>query len=314
MATPDSDDRVKQGRRLLRDGDFAAAADAFRGIIQDNPDDVPAHEGLGTACFQAGDYAAAVEAFQKVTRLVPKSARGYINLGAVYNRKGDHRQALDALRRALQRERMSSEAYYNMGVAHKGMNQLNLAVTAYREALRYAPDMPEAHLNLANVYRDMNNLQQAELHYEKALEFRPDFARARQGLEHTRQLREEQEQAGSPFGRLVNNSESGDGPTGVSTAALPALSEESREHIYRAAIDSAAVARTLARHLTSEFDETLHALTFAVTQRSEQRPMVADAHEAFRGTLTTLVPLFQDLSDRVKQLRLAVTQPVERNT
>jgi len=299
---PENDERLKDGRRLLRAGDFAAAADVFRGIIADNPDDVTAHEGLGTAGFQAGDYAAAIDAFQKVTRLSPKEARGYINLGAVYNRMGDFRNALDALRRGLQRERTSSEAYYNMGVAHKGLNQLSLAVSAYREALRHAPDMPEAHLNLANLCRDMNNLKQAELHYLKALELRPGFERAQRGLEQTRTRLEQQEQqqAGSPFGRLVDDTDAG---KGVSTAARPPLSDEMRELINVAALDCAGLARTLARHLSADFEAKLHSLTFAVTQRSEQRPMIADAHEEFRDTLATLVPLFQDLSDRVHRLR-----------
>jgi tetratricopeptide (TPR) repeat protein len=308
-STPENDERLKDGRRLLRAGDFAAAADVFRAIIANNPDDVTAHEGLGTACFQAGDYAAAIDAFQKVTRLSPREARGFINLGAVYNRKGDYRNALDALRRGLQRERTSSEAYYNMGVAHKGLNQMSMAVSAYREALRHTPDMPEAHLNLANLYRDMNNLKQAELHYVKALELRPGFERAQRGLQQTRTQLEQQEQAGSPFGRLVDDAEA---PKGVPTVARPPLSDETRELINVAALDSAGLARTLARHLNSDFEAKLHSLTFAVTQRSEQRPMIADAHEEFRDALATLVPLLQDLSNRVHRLRDAVQPPPDQ--
>jgi tetratricopeptide (TPR) repeat protein len=258
------------------------------------------------ACFQAEDFDAAITAFQRVTQLAPKEARGFVNLGAVYNRRGDFRSALDALRRALQRERTSSEAYYNMGAAHRGLNQLSLAVSAYREALRHAPDMPDAHLNLANVYRDMKNLRQAELHYAKALELRPDFERARRGLQHVQTELQQQEQAGSPFGRLVESSGASAGATGVVTGKRPPISEDVRERIYHAAADSAAVARTLARQLNGEFEEKLHSLTFAVTQRSEKRPMIADAHEEFRDTLGTLVPLFQDLSDRVRQLQVAV--------
>lgn len=307
---PESEDRRKQGRRLLKSGDYAAAADVFRAIVDDNPDDMTAHEGLGTACFQLGDFDAAVAAFQRVTQLAPTTARGYINLGAVYNRRGDFRSALDALRRALQRDRASSEAFYNMGVAHKGMNQLSLAVSAYREALRHTPGMAEAHLNLANVYRDMQNLPQAERHYVKALELRPEFERARRGLEKVQAELERQEQAGSPFGRLVVSADAA-AATGVAAVSRPALTDETREQIYRSAVDSAGLARTLARHLSGDFEQKLHALTFAVTQRAEQRPTIADAHEEFRDTLGTLVPLFQDLSDQVKQLQTAVEPAAE---
>ena len=304
-STMETEQQLKQGRQLLREGDSAAAIEVFQEIIGKNPDDIIAYESLGTACFHAGDYAAAIEAFQKITRLDPKKANGYINLGAVYNRQREYKNALDALRRALQRDRTSSEAYYNMGMAHKGLNQLSMAVTAYREALRHSPGMAEAHQNLANVFREMKNLKQAETHYLKALEFRPDFERAQHGLEQTRAMIEDQRQASSPLGRLV-----GDASSAKIVVADPAqiarLTKEDREQIYQAASNAASLARTIASNLNSEFERKILLLSAIVTRGPAHRVLAHEAHEEFRDALGTLVPLFQKLSDRVQQLGDAV--------
>ncbi|MFQ5730812.1 MAG: tetratricopeptide repeat protein [Planctomycetaceae bacterium] len=300
-STSQIDERLKRGQTSLRSGDPSGAAELFRQVVADNPDDAQAHEGLGTACFLIEDYDAAIAAFEAVTRLQPKQARARINLGAIYNRRGEYAAAIDALRSALQRDRKSGEAYYNMGLAHKGLDQLGLAVSAYREAVRLSPEMAEAHQNLANAYREMNNLRQAENHYRKALELRPDWEKAMRGLQHVqRELEQQQEELA--LGRLA---------AAVPDSAMAAeprrlLGDEEREMIHAAAARSEAAARRLAKELNGNFEAALLSLAGVISRHSDQPLLVRDAHERFRRSLHQLVPLIQDLSTRTGQLRALV--------
>ena len=306
-----SDDRIQRGKKLLRSGEYSAAGAVFQQIIEENPDDVAAHESLGNACFLAGDYDAAIEAFQKVTRLDPKQARACVNLGAVYNRKQEFKQAIDMLRRALQRDRACAEAYYNMGLAHKGLNQTKMAVSAYREAIRLAPDMAEAHLNLANLYAKNQSYPQAESHYEKALQLRPGFQRAENGLQQTRQAVEDQRRNSSPFGRLVPAATVFREET-PPTQPTARLTKELRDSIYQAAADAGSTARLLAAKLKSECEQELLAMSRTVTRNAEQSLLIQDSQADFRETLRTIVPLFEALESKARQLKDAVNQPAKK--
>ncbi len=303
------DDKLKLGKRLLRAQDAAGAAACFRQVIADDPDNVTAHEGLGTACFLARDWDAALAAFTTVTRLRPREARGFINLGAVHNRKKEYQKALDTLRRALTHDRSSADAYYNMGLAHRGLKQLALAVSAYRETLRLAPEMAEAHLNLANTYFDMKNYVQAKKEYEKAIALRPGFERAMRGLQHTQQILDEEKRKTGPFGRLVESSAKS---SNVDDAliAMQNLTDEDRllqrKQIQHVADVAESTARSLASRLHSELEKAVLSLNRAVTQSAGSPFVIQDALEEFRAKVADIIPLWQHLQEQTGQLQTLI--------
>lgn len=311
MSTRESNDRIKEGRRALRRGDFAAAADLFRDIVADNPDDATAYEGLGTACFSLGELEDAIDAFRRVTQLKPAEARGFINLGAIYNRRGDHQQALQTLRKALQKDRSSADAYYNMGVAHKGMNQLRMAVSAYREAIRLAPEMAEAHLNLANVYSAMDNPTQAITHYQKALEIRPDFERAARGLQQARQTQEERRSSARSLDRFAPAAAELSETEQTDDVSTVPISSESLELIYHTALRARDVAQQLSVQLTTEFERTLLELNKAITQNEDSPAALEERLTRFRTVVGEILPQFQELEIRVQQLHSHASSPKE---
>jgi len=70
-APQDLKTRVRIGRLFLQAGSPARAADVFRGILHDNPENADAHAGRGEAEFARGDYRAAERDFQAALRLAP---------------------------------------------------------------------------------------------------------------------------------------------------------------------------------------------------------------------------------------------------
>jgi tetratricopeptide (TPR) repeat protein len=72
----------KRGRLFLLAGSPARAAEVFRGILQDAPEDADAHAGLGEAEFARGNYREAEREFQAALRLAPdhRAARQRVDL------------------------------------------------------------------------------------------------------------------------------------------------------------------------------------------------------------------------------------------
>ena len=273
----------RRGKKCLRSGNFAMAADVFRKLIEAEPGNVAAHEGLATAYFSMNEYESAVETFMQVSRLDPRQGRALVNLGAVYNRMGDYSKAIDVLRRGVQKDRSCPQGYYNMGLAHRGLNQLSMAVSAYREAIRIDANMAEAHQNLANVYLEMRNLQQAVVHYEKALEIKPTFDRARRGLENARSAVRRQQQSVSPFGRLVDT-EAALEQNLTAGSFRPMSVEERRQDRERITDLSGQISDSANGFLAQLRDEVaprVLALSRAVSQADSAPYAVIDAYEKF---------------------------------
>jgi len=70
-APSDLKTRTRLGQLFLLAGSPARAADVFRGILHDAPENADANAGLGQAEFARGDYRAAQRDFQAAVRLAP---------------------------------------------------------------------------------------------------------------------------------------------------------------------------------------------------------------------------------------------------
>jgi tetratricopeptide (TPR) repeat protein len=64
--------RISAGERLLDDGRYGDAVDAFSAAIEESPDDVRALRGLGTAAYRAGEFALAERTLAHALTLAPE--------------------------------------------------------------------------------------------------------------------------------------------------------------------------------------------------------------------------------------------------
>jgi len=110
--------RVLQGYALARQGQHAAAIDAYRQALRISPEDEDAWLALGQTQSEAGNYTEAAQAYRQALRYRPESAQAYLALGDLYLRRG----------------------------------QSDLALPNYREAVRYEPELEPAWVGLASAY------------------------------------------------------------------------------------------------------------------------------------------------------------------
>lgn len=72
MAAGNVDDQVRRAWQQQREGNSAAAMDAFAEIVKAHPDDIDARYGLGIAQKAAGMSTAAVSSFREALSLVER--------------------------------------------------------------------------------------------------------------------------------------------------------------------------------------------------------------------------------------------------
>jgi len=143
MMNPSQNERDR-GNAFYMQGRYAEAAECYRRVLRQRPDDVDALNNLGASLADLGRLADAVVCYQEALRLRP-----------------DH-----------------AEAYYNLGNALRLAARHDEAIKAYVQALRLRPEMAEAHNNLAIVLRKKGRMAEAMASARRALELRPGNASA----------------------------------------------------------------------------------------------------------------------------------------
>jgi Flp pilus assembly protein TadD len=177
---------AQTANRLLKAGQPAEAAEAFRSALRLAPNESDLHNDLGVALERQGKQEEAVASFEKAIQLKADNTNALHNLGNVLRRldrlpaaesryrqalrldpnsadlcnhlgiallwQGKHGEAEACFRRALRLKRDHAEALNNLGVVLEQLGRLDEAVAAYQDSLRAKPDAPDTHKNLALVW------------------------------------------------------------------------------------------------------------------------------------------------------------------
>ena len=287
---------LAQAKIAVKESNLLEAIDLYEEVIEQNPDDFSAHEGLATACYLAQDYPGAIKHFTRVTQLQPRDAKAYINLGALHNLQQDYKQAADVLRKAVQRDGRNPDVYYNLGIVQRNLRQFSMAVSAYRECLRLDPEMVDAHVNIANVYLEQNNHRKAVEHYEKALGVKPGYERARRGLDHVRGIMDKNKREASPFGRLVDVDKLVAKDAKIEAGRVLSDDErfEDRQLIQLATAEAGTLAANLRVHLRDHVEPALLTLSRILAQNPDSRHGLYEAYSAYHEAKRFAMELFQN--------------------
>jgi len=197
--------RYKKGLLYVAGKAYEDAVVEFRKVIQQEPQNALAYEGLGLATFHLKRYEQARSAFEKALSLNPNLSKSYAFLGILYDYQGLHREAAEEYRRALALEPDNGLLYNNLGVAYylsgdypraltafhaalnsglpgkRGYNNLGMVlcrIGRYDEALevfREGGDEAQAYNNLGCMYLQQGEVPRAVLAFEKAIALRPGF-------------------------------------------------------------------------------------------------------------------------------------------
>ena len=186
----------------------------FTEIIQGNPHQVEALNGLGSLYMQQGQLEEAMQAYRTAVEVEPDNQVVLLNLAAAIEASGDLEGALAAVDHALkvdggleanafarkgailQNQARYLEAieyfdralmklvsdraatYSNRAYCYSQLKNLDQAVVDCESALKLDPNFIQAHNNLGNVYQEKGDFSRAISSYERALALSPDYFEA----------------------------------------------------------------------------------------------------------------------------------------
>jgi Flp pilus assembly protein TadD/peroxiredoxin len=128
----------------------------------------------GVALFQHGYLEQAAESFKQVIAEDPENAEALYNLGTLYLRSNQSEQARQYLEQTVKRRPNYPEAWNNLGMLCAQEGQADEAIHDFQRSLELRPDYSIALLNLGNLYRRQGNFQESERLLFQALQISPD--------------------------------------------------------------------------------------------------------------------------------------------
>lgn len=125
------------GRKLLQQGQYDSAVDAFYKEIAANPQNAAAWRELGVTYYRMGDLEKADDALKQATAITP-DARTHLFFGLIYEKQGDYEKAIDAYAASLnlnpgKQTREMVSAHLDQLVYKKISEDVSLAVQAESE-------------------------------------------------------------------------------------------------------------------------------------------------------------------------------------
>lgn len=126
----------------------AEAVEAYRQILQTQPNDIAALNNLGLAYRGAGQSAEALACFERAHQLAPTDPDLLGNIGLVLSDMNRGDESIVFYRQALAINPRQPEVLNNLGSSLQNAGDTAGAIAAYQQALACRPAYAEAHSNL----------------------------------------------------------------------------------------------------------------------------------------------------------------------
>ena len=143
-------------------------------MLQFQPDEVEALEGLGVLLFQLGLFDEARALFVQGLAIMPDSARLHSNLGEVYRVLGRPDDAAGELEKSLAIDPGSAQSWNVLGHLAQDQERYFDAVAAYREVIGIWPQFVPGHINLGIVLLALHRRAEAAEALRAGLRIDPD--------------------------------------------------------------------------------------------------------------------------------------------
>jgi len=139
---------MRKGSTLLKNKDFAGAADAFKSVVAVKPEDGQAYLLLGQALMQSGAMDEAIEALTKANELGEGNAAkllstAYLKEGQALLKAGKNLDAVAALEKSNSYVE-SANAYKLIASAYTKAGKSAKSIEAYKKYLEVSPNAKDA--------------------------------------------------------------------------------------------------------------------------------------------------------------------------
>ena len=158
---------------LLAKGAFAEARESYQQLVNLDPRDPVALNGLGIALAQLARYGEAEADLRRAIGIRPGFPEAHFNLAGVLQSTGRFNEAEMPLRRALKLKPAYIDARVSLGMNLVLLGRLKEARDSYEKALRVTPRNAQALVGVGQIEGLEGHFAEAEAAYRRALEAEP---------------------------------------------------------------------------------------------------------------------------------------------
>ncbi len=172
---------LKGNEELVRDA-RGPARRFFEEALTYNPNNAPAHFGLGEVYSAEEKYDDARKSYEAALENDKELTEIYVPLGILYYQAGEIARADDLLTKAFAISPNDPETQYFYGLIRFSQNETTDALIAFNKAKKADPTYAEAFYQAGEAELRLNRLADAAADYKKATELKPGYFEAWLGL------------------------------------------------------------------------------------------------------------------------------------
>jgi len=181
-AGPGAAELFQQGLQLQAAGQPAAAAERFRAVLRQAPDNVEAHVNLGNALIDLAQPAAALASYQRALQLRPAMRELNLNIGLAQEALGQDAVAAATYEAALAHGPASAQVLNNLARLLRKAGRLDESIVRWRAAIALEPAAAALHDGLAGVLSAQGRVDQAVDSLRTAIALDPSSADLQENL------------------------------------------------------------------------------------------------------------------------------------
>jgi len=166
------------GVEASREGNHQGAIDAFKKVLELEPDSPEAAFNLGVIYEKSGNVEQAISYFQKATELRSDYYEAYVELGNLYNARRGWPEAMKALAKAIEIRPSEPAPLFNYGAIAMNTGDIPAAEQAFAKLVAIDPNHAAAHYQLGMAYVNQMKNAEAIVHLEKYLALDPEGTNA----------------------------------------------------------------------------------------------------------------------------------------
>jgi len=185
---PDPKDRLTEYRLYLRalelsqTGHASEAAATFREVLDEDDQNLPAHDDLANCEFQLRRFFDAANELRASLAIDPHDVQAEELLGSVWLEAGDKPRARAEFERLLRFAPDDYTAHFGLGLLDRNAGHLDDALGDFQAAAQVRPDSAEAHEGLGETYVKKGDYGAAAREFRRALELDPGLVSAGESL------------------------------------------------------------------------------------------------------------------------------------
>jgi tetratricopeptide (TPR) repeat protein len=181
----DVEEVLSQAQTTLEEGRYGEAVDTFAQVLNAEPNNLQAIQGIGQAYAAQGEWAQASEWFEKWVEAAPSSTQARLALGQAYYNLEEYEKAKEQFMRVTELRSDVAEGYQWLSRVYFELEQYEQGIGALREWLRFEPSNVEAYSLLAPSHFRLGEYEQALAEYQRWIEAAGEDANAYVGLGRT---------------------------------------------------------------------------------------------------------------------------------